>query len=186
MEERDHDLVQRAQAGDDQAFRELVERHGAKVYSTAMRVTGNRSAAEDVVQETFLKVYRRLDRFDRRARFSTWLYRVAMNSAIDHVRRERRRGESAAGAAMLDSLAEAGPSQERLVSSGEIAGAVREGLAAMSARERVAFVLRHYEGRPVAEIAQILGLRTNACKSTIFRAVQKLRTTLRPLVEEAV
>lgn len=184
MEERDRDLVERARNDDDLAFRTLVERHGTNVFRTAVRVTGNRQAAEDVVQETFLKVYRQLRRFDGRARFSTWLYRIAMNCAIDQVRKDNRRSRHAETGEAIETVATHDPSQERLLSSTEIAGAVRGCLAAMSPSERAAFVLRHYEGRTIAEIAQILGVRTNACKSTIFRAVQKLRAALQPLVEE--
>lgn len=185
MEERDREIVQRARNGDDQAFRTLVERHGSKVFRTAVRITGNAQAAEDVVQETFLRVYRRLDRFDGRAKFTTWLYRIAMNCAIDHARREARRSQRSQSAEQIDSIAASAPGQERLLSSVEIDATVRRVLAMMSPRERAAFVLRHYEGRSIAEIADILGVRTNATKSTIFRAVQKLRAALQPMVREA-
>lgn len=187
MEERDHELVERARSGDALAFRELVESHGANVFKTAVRVTGNREAAEDVVQETFLKVHRQLDKFDRRARFGTWLYRIAMNCAIDHIRKEKRRSERAAmtGGDSLESLVSGAPSQDRLLRSAEIADRVRAVLADLSPRERAAFVLRHYQGCSIAEIAEVLDLRTNACKSTIFRAVRKLRMALQPLAREA-
>ncbi len=186
MEERDPELVERARDGDALAFKELVERHGETVFRAAVRVTGNREAAEDVVQEAFLKAYRQLHRFDRRARFGTWLYRIAMNCAIDQIRKEKRRAKSApvAHVPSLEPIASASPGPERLARSAEIGAAVREVLDELSPRERAAFVLRHYQGCSIAEIAEILGLRTNACKSTIFRAVQKLRVALRPLVEE--
>ncbi len=184
MEERDHELVERARQGDDQAFRTLVDRHSAKVFGIAMRVTGHRETAEDVVQEAFLKVHRQLGRFDHRARFTTWLYRIAMNTAIDQIRKENRRGRQAQADVEIDVLAAESPDQERELSSGEIGDTVRRVLASMSANERAAFVLRHYEGRSIAEIGEILGARTNATKSTIFRAVQKLRLALAPLVRE--
>ena len=186
MEERDPELVERARDGDALAFRELVERHGENVFRAVVRVTGNREAAEDVVQESFLKAYRELHRFDRRAQFGTWLYRIAMNTAIDQLRKERRRSKSAplADLESLEPVASSSPGPERLARSAEIGDAVRGVLEELSPRERTAFVLRHYQGCSIAEIGEILDLRTNACKSTIFRAVQKLRAALRPLVEE--
>lgn len=184
MEVQDHELVEKAHRGDVEAFRELVERYGTKVFKTAFRITGNRQSAEDVVQETFLRIHRRLGRFDHRAKFGTWLYRIATNCAIDHVRKEQRR---AARALMendqgLDGMTSPEPRADRLLHSAEIGQAVRRVLDELSQRERTAFVLRHYEGRSISEIAEILGIRGNACKSTIFRAVQKLRAALEPIV----
>ena len=188
MEEQDRELVERAQDGDATAFRELVDRHAGNVFRLAARVTGNRETAEDVVQETFFKAHRRLRGFDNRARFGTWLYRIAMNCAIDQLRRERRRPQGVAGetGSLVDSVASESPDQDRLVQSTEIASAVGTVLASLTPRERAAFVLRHYQGCSIAEIAEILGVRTNACKSTIFRAVAKLREALRPLAREVL
>jgi RNA polymerase sigma-70 factor (ECF subfamily) len=185
MEVQDHELVEQARKGDMDAFREIVERHGTNVFRTAFRVTGNRQTAEDVVQETFLKIHRQLSRFDRRAKFSTWLYRIATNCAIDHVRKEKRRSTLALmeGEGSLSVMKSNDPQADRLLFSAEVGRAVRRVLAGLSPRERTAFVLRHYEGRSIAEIAEILGIRGNACKSTIFRAVHKLRTALEPIVK---
>lgn len=186
MEGSDHELVRRARDGEDEAFRELLERHARNVFKTAFRVTRNEQSAEDVVQETFLRVHRQLHRFDRRARFGTWLYRIAMNCAIDLMRKEKRRDARAPmqDESLLDGLASSAPGPERVTRSHEIGTAVEHVLETLSPAERTAFVLRHHEGRSIAEIGEILGVRTNACKSTIFRAVQKLRAALEPILKE--
>ena len=79
MEEFDAAVVSRARAGDDEAFRALVERHSRSIFRLAYRMTGSESDAEDVVQETFLRAYRQLNRFEARANFGTWLYRIGVN-----------------------------------------------------------------------------------------------------------
>src|SRR4029079_6665685 len=89
---RGREVWGRAAAGDEGAFRTLVERHGRMVFNLAYRITAERTSAEDVVQETFLRAYRALDRFDGRAAFSTWIHRIAMNASLDHVRLRKTRG----------------------------------------------------------------------------------------------
>src|SRR5436189_3338513 len=93
MEERDAAAVAKARAGDADAFGALVERHSRSIFRLAYRMTGNEHDAEDVVQEAFLRAYRRLDQYDQRARFSSWLYRIAANCAFDLLRARRRRDE---------------------------------------------------------------------------------------------
>src|SRR4029450_6178457 len=90
MPELDAAVIAQARGGDSEAFRMLVERHSRAVYQLAYRVTGNAQDAEDVVQETFLKAYRQLGRFEARSSFGTWLHRVAANCAIDAIRRRPR------------------------------------------------------------------------------------------------
>ena len=187
MDPRDSDLVRRVLAGDTAAFEGLVAAHSRAVYGLAFRITGNAAAAEDVVQETFLRAFRFLSRFDQRAELGTWLHRIAVNAAIDQGRRSRR--ERAARVDLPDegdrSLAEvptgeAGP--ERRALAAEIRRRTAAALAGLSPSERAAFVLRHCEGRSIAEISSTLGKRDNATKQSIFRAVRKLRVALAPLV----
>jgi RNA polymerase sigma-70 factor (ECF subfamily) len=185
MEPDDDALVQRAQQGDAEAFRELVERHSARVFRLAWRITGDEPAAEDAVQETFLRAYRSLHRFDARSQFATWLHRIAINTAIEVMRKNRRNRPEmplpdSPGEEPLPSL-EPGP--ERAALSQEVQRTVRTALGELSPMERTAFVLRHFEGRPIAEICRHLGLRESAGKQAIFRAVRKLRRALEPLVQ---
>jgi RNA polymerase sigma-70 factor (ECF subfamily) len=170
-----------------EVFRELVERHSRMVFRLAYRITGNEPDSEEVVQEAFLKAYRNFERFDSRAAFSTWIFRIASNCAIDLLRRRKRRPESPAfgdepvGAA----AASADPSPEADALGSEIGRHLNGALALLSPQERTAFVLRHFEGQPIEQIAIVLGVRTNAAKQTIFRAVRKLRLWLEPLREAA-
>jgi RNA polymerase sigma-70 factor (ECF subfamily) len=190
MELADQAAVERARSGDADAFRVLVERHSRALFRLAFRMTGSESDAEDVVQETFLRAYRQLGKFDERASFGTWLYRIAANYSLDLVRARIRRSEQSPG---LEPGAEdpvlsarsGDPAPDRLALSGE----VREHLAAamdeLTAAERTAFVMRHFEGMSIEEVGRMLGCQPGAAKHSVFRAVQKLRRALEPLVSTA-
>jgi len=188
MPHTDAAAVALARDGDSEAFRALVDRHSRAVFRLAHRMTGSARDAEDVVQETFLKAFRQLGRFESRANFGTWLHRIAVNCAIDLIRSRRNR-ESGHDAVDLDLMGSAVPSRdvtsaspERLTLSTEIQDRVSETMAALSRTERAAFVLRHFEGRSIEEIGTTLGLGPSAAKHSIFRAVRKMRTALEPFV----
>jgi len=175
--------VARARAGDSEAFRLLVERHSRALFKLAYRMTGNEHDAEDVVQEAFLKAYRNLDRFEERAQVSSWLYRIASNCAFDVLRRRQRRDKPLDSLDALDApepQAEA-PGPDRMALGGDVRRGLVAALERMSARERAAFVLRHFEGRSVKEIELALGLDTTAVKQSVCRAVRKARQALAPL-----
>jgi RNA polymerase sigma-70 factor (ECF subfamily) len=190
MDANDAHDVTLAQAGDETAFRRLVERHGRGVFQLAFRLTGSELDAEDVVQDAFLKAYRELKRFEARSSFRTWLHRIAVNCAYDLLRRRpRHKAES------LDTAAEAGAQgggiepeadvssrPDRLAFGAEVQDRVRTALELLTPTERTAFVLRHFEGRSLEEIGETLGLRAGATKHSIFRAVQKMRRALAPVV----
>lgn len=177
--------IARARTGDPDAFRELVEQHSRAVFRVAYRITGRAEDAEDVVQETFLRAYRQLDRFESRANVGTWLHRIAANCAVDLLRGRPRR-EMTEEAETLERLSGGnsdGPlSPERELFGRQIADRVRAALDTLTAMERAAFTLRHFEGLSIEEIGRALGLRTNATKHSIFRAVKKMRHELKPFV----
>jgi RNA polymerase sigma-70 factor (ECF subfamily) len=194
MPESDAVAVARAQAGDPDAFRDLVDRHSRRIYRLAFRMTGNAQDAEDVVQEAFLRAYRQIDRFESRANFGTWLHRITVNCSIDLLRSRPRR-EEPQDAEALDGLASgtattAAPfgggapagDPERLAFSAEIQERVTDAMDRLSPMERAAFTLRHFEGLSIDEIGRALNLRTNATKHSIFRAVRKMRSALEPFV----
>ena len=175
-------VLARACQGDDEAFRALVERHSRRVFRLAFRMTGNEQDAEDVVQESFLRAYRQLGRFESRANFGTWLYRIVANCSVDLMRarqaqRAQARVERVDELDMIPVRAE-GPSPERLAHSAEIGARVAAAMNGLSPLERAAFTLRHHEGRSIDEISRTLGLGTSATKHGVFRAVRKLRTAL--------
>jgi len=176
-------VVARAATGDEDAFRALVERHSRSVFRLAFRMTGSVEDAEDVVQDTFVRAYRQLARFEARSNFATWLYRIGFNCAIDFLRSRRTR-ETPQEEETLERLAlhAGGPSSEDLVFAGQIGARVQDALNALSEQERAAFLMRHYHGCSIDEICTALGLKTNAAKHSIFRAVKKMRTELAPLL----
>ena len=188
MTQSDTATVALARGGDSEAFRALVERHSRAVYRLAVRMTGSPQDAEDVVQETFLKAYKQLGRFESRANFGTWLHRIAVNCSIDLIRARAHRetGHDTPDLEELGAAADAGTrghvSPERLMLSAEVQARVQAAMDGLSPMERAAFALRHFEGHSIDEISRSLGLKTNATKHSIFRAVRKMRIALEPLV----
>jgi len=190
MELNDRAFVIQARSGDRDAFRALVERHSRGLFRLAYRMTGNQQDAEDVVQESFLRAYRQLNKFDERASFATWMYRIVTNCSLDLVRARRRRSEhgtpeAAEGEDPVASLPSLGPTPERMALSGELRRRVAEAMNDLSETERAAFVLRHYEGLRIEEVSRILECRPGAAKHSVFRAVHKLRRALEPIVSAA-
>jgi RNA polymerase sigma-70 factor (ECF subfamily) len=178
MSETDSAAIERTLQGDRDAYATLVERHSRAVFRLAFRLTGREADAEDVVQDTFLKAYRRLADFDQRASFSTWIYRIAANTALDVLKQRRRRP-------LADDETpeprETAPDPERLARGGQTRRALAHALGSLSAQERTAFTMRHLEDCPVSEIADVLSVAPAAARHSIFRAVQKLRRALAPL-----
>jgi RNA polymerase sigma-70 factor (ECF subfamily) len=177
----DQIAIDRARRGDRDAFRVLVDRHARALFRLAFRMTGNELDAEDIVQETFLKAWKQIAKFDGRAGFGTWLHRICANCALDHIRARKRHNADAAD----DLLAQAPagtPSPERLAQSSQITAMLGAALDGLSGMERAAFVLRHYEGLSMEDISAALGVQNGAAKHSVFRAVQKLRRALAPAV----
>jgi len=190
MEQTDRGYVAKARSGDADAYRALVERHSRSLFRLAYRMTGNEQDAEDVVQESFLRAYRQLAKFDDRASFGTWLYRIAANCALDLVRARKRRGEESAAMAdeaedRMAALPSGAPSPEREALSSEVRDRVARAMGELSAAERTAFVLRHFEGMCIEEVSRVLECNPGAAKHSVFRAVQKLRRALEPVAGAA-
>jgi RNA polymerase sigma-70 factor (ECF subfamily) len=186
MEESEQELVARAAGGDEDAFRIVVQRHSRRLFELAFRITRERASAEDIVQETFMKAYRALHRFDGRSELASWLHRIALNTALDGARQRRARPEVKGEAASLLVETSPGgePDPERVAGSSDLRRALRRAMAGLTPLERVAFVLRHHEGCSTEEIGAQLGLRASASRQAVFRAVRKLRAALAPWIEE--
>jgi RNA polymerase sigma-70 factor (ECF subfamily) len=180
--------VEQARRGDRNAFRHLVEAHARALFSLCARITRDAALAEDAVQEALFNAWRHLPDFDGRSSFRTWLHRIAVNAALEQLRRNARHetaGTDAGGADEDDDflLRQAGdePGPEQHALGGEIGRQLEANLARMTVLERAAFLLRHTEGHSIEEIAQTLSLNISASKQAIFRAVRKLRGALQPL-----
>jgi RNA polymerase sigma-70 factor, ECF subfamily len=183
MDRNDHAAIQAVLAGDKEAYGTLVVRHSHTLFRVAYRITGNEADADDVVQDAFLRGYRKLAGFESRANFGTWIYRIAVHCALDKVRRRRGDETSRVGEAndpeqdqMQVADEAAGP--DRILLSGEIGAMQQAALHSLTPTERTAFVLRHMEDCSTAEIGAALGIDSNAAKQAVFRAVQKLRRRL--------
>ena len=162
-------------------FRSLVDENAERVFRIAYRMTGNRDDADDVVQDTFLKAYRGFDRFVPGGSESVWLNRIASNCAIDLIRRRKyRRTEDLAHTEQYAPAVSTEPAPDRPVFDGEIRARVEAELVKLSDKERTAFVLRHFDGRPIREIAKTMGAPIGSVKNNIFRAIRKLRAALQP------
>jgi RNA polymerase sigma-70 factor (ECF subfamily) len=193
MSESDSVAVAKVLRGEGDAYRMLVERHSRFVFRLAFRITGNESDAEDVVQDAFLRAFKSLHSYDSRATFSTWLHRIAANCALDLVRKRTRRMETVVsdwkddeGAQeILPQVPSKGPGTDRIVYSSQVRDKVEVAMQDLSPLERSAFVLRHFEGSSIDEVSTALGVSENAAKQSIFRAVQKLRRALEPVVGAA-
>ena len=190
--ESDESLAERAAAGDDSAFEELVIRHQSRVFRLACRLLGNPGEAPDVLQETFLQVHRNLPGFRGESRFSTWLYRIATNAALMQRRaRARRPAESLetylprfdAGGTHLGTPAElqVAAHAEELLDRRLLAEKARAGLERLPEAYRAPFVLRDLEELATAEVAQVLGLEPATVRQRVHRARLMLRGYLSEL-----
>jgi RNA polymerase sigma-70 factor, ECF subfamily len=188
LEDPDRELVARWRGGDLTAFEALVRRHENRVFRLLVRMLGSRSEAEDVAQETFLNLHRHGHRFRGDARFSTFVYRVAANAALNRRRslgrshaRERSLAMSEPGgiAAPLSPL-----DPEREAAGAQVRSRVQEALLSLSPALRLPLVLYDIEGLGYAEVARILELAEGTVKSRIHRARQALRPLLGALARE--
>jgi len=186
--ERELELIERAlREGTPEAFRPLYELYKDRVYSTAYRITGDASLAQDVTHDVFVQVYERLDQFRFRSRFSSWLYRVAANRATDVVRRRRRErwlfgvrlGERGDAGEVAPAV-EAGPHQA--AESAERAEEVARAVGELSLKLRTVVVLRYFEGLSYREIAEVIGHSVGTVKSRLSRAHRKLGGRLQKLL----
>ena len=170
----DSDLMARLAGGDMSALGELARRHQGKVLELAFRTLGAWDLAEDVAQETFLRVYRASNRYQPTAKFTTWLYRIVINLCLDE-KRKRAKGGMPLEPAVRDKLSVSnGNSAEKE----EMAAMVRSAVQALPERQRLALILHRYEGLNHAEIGEATGWTQSAVESLLVRAYANLRGKL--------
>lgn len=167
----DDALVAAAQGGDIAAFETLVRRHSRAVFAHAARFFGDESVADDVTQEVFVKVYRSLDAFDGRARFSTWLYRITRNTCLDEVRAGRRRPVPVDP---LDAPQPTGDFTDEIV----LATTIGHALRSLPTEDRDALSAVSFFGLKYEEAAETLGIPVGTVKSRVFRARRALAAFL--------
>ena len=185
--EAERGLIEAAQRGDQGAFGELVRLYDRRVLRIALRILRSPDEAQDAYQEAFLKVYRKLDSFRFQCRFHTWLYRIATNVCLDHLRRRKARPEftlleapESGGPSLADTVRDRSPanSPERALDNREKAGRIAQALELLSDRERMVFTLRHYEGMRLRAIGEACSMSEESAKQCLFRATKKLRKEL--------
>jgi len=179
-------MVRAVLAGDKDAYGALVRAHSTTVFRVAFRIIGNEADAEEIVQETFLRGYQRLESYQHRSSFGTWIYRIAVNCALNRVGQrgivaEYRHGEESDPEEKTVQVAAQDADPERELLSREIGAAQKMAMQRLTPTEKSAFVLRHLEDRSIGEVAEVLEIAPNAAKQAVFRAVQKLRRELAPL-----
>jgi len=181
----DRELVRRAQHGDKEAFESLVRRHQSRVFAVAGGILRNREDVEDIAQQVFLKAYFSLIRFDQRAAFSTWLYKITVNECWDLLRKrkvrplvlevdlsEEQARQYQAAEEVVDGRLDA---SERLAARER----VEQLLECLEERDRSMLVLKEVQGFSVEEIAEVLELNANTVKVRLFRARQRIAESVR-------
>ena len=176
-------LVREAQGGNQAAFEQLVQVYDQAVLRLALRITGSESDAQDIHQEAFLKIYKKLDGFRFECSFSTWIYRIVTNVCLDHLRRSRARRKSSAIEVddnLLDQVSDDRPANnpERQLLDQELSAQILRALRRLTPRERVVFDLRHFQGLRLRRVSEILNASEASVKMTFFRATRKLRFQL--------
>ncbi len=179
-------------AGDARAFEVLVRRHRTPVFNFILRFTGHRARAEDVLQETWLKVVRSASEYEAKAKFTTWVYTIARNLCVDSARKESYRqtasleasatgAEGDEGRPLGESLPDEGVSPERGAYNARVRPLLERALAGLPEEQREVFVLREYSGIPFKEIAEVTGVSENTVKSRMRYALEGLRRRLAEL-----
>lgn len=184
MDKEEKEAIRRVLSGDRDAYRVLMDRYFVQVHRVAWRITGDKEDAEEAAQEAFLRAYNKLPGFRMDAAFSTWITRIAMNTALNLV--ERRSRDLSHSAHRIDNdptlqIPGSTASPERALLDQESASLRHAAMATLTPMERTAFTMRHMEELPIAEIAVALHVQPNTAKQAVFRAVAKLRRSLSPI-----
>jgi RNA polymerase sigma-70 factor (ECF subfamily) len=180
------------QRGDESVFGTLVDRHRERVFRLACRYLGDETAADDLAQEAFLRVYRARHTWRPEAKFSTWLYRVTVNACLNELRarRARRAVETTApagpgGEPIFEAADGAAPDPGEQVLRGELATVVMDAVSALPEDQRMAVLLSKYEGLSYRELAEAMERSVPAVKSLLVRARENLRKSLGPYLDRA-
>ncbi len=186
---QDLDLLDRFHAGDAAAFARLLRRYERPIYNFLLRSVRDRTAAEDLAQEVFMRVIQGSQAFNRTAKFSTWLYTIARNLCIDHTRKMKHRRHASLdghgpdtddgpGARLAERIAHDGPGTDRHADSEQMRERITRAVEALPEEQREVFLMRQVESLPFAEIAVICGVPENTVKSRMRYALERLQSTL--------
>jgi RNA polymerase sigma-70 factor (ECF subfamily) len=188
LQDSDSALVTAAKCGDIQAFEDLILRHKRRVFAVAQRITKNREDAEDVMQETFHKVFLHLDDFQEKSRFSTWLTRIVITESLILLRRKRRVAEVLPESpedgveSMSETFVDQSPGPEESCWRRERTELLAEAINRLGPKVRSTILLRDIEERSAEETAELLGTSISAVKARVFQGRRKLRGMINPAI----
>lgn len=184
----DLELMLRVRGGDAESFEVLLNRYRSPLVGFFVRMVRDRALAEDLAQDAFLRVYQARERYQPGARFTTWLYRIATNLALNALR-DRKPSDSLSGGesngriGITELIADKRPTAEQELMLSDRERLVREAIEALPERQRAAVILQRYQEVDYRQIGTILGMSEGAVKSLLFRAHENLRVRLEPLLE---
>ena len=187
MNNKEHKLVERAKQGDRQAFGKLVKKYQNKVLYLAYDFVGNYYDAQDVAQNSFLSAFQKINSFRDEATFSTWIYRITTNAAIDFQRSKKRKNAMSLNQPayddgdleLIDTLRDTDQPVDKKIEDGDLKNLVANLVELLSPQQRAAFILKHFHEKSTAEIAEILECDPITVRGHILRATQKLRKKLK-------
>jgi RNA polymerase sigma-70 factor (ECF subfamily) len=187
LEQADEDLMVMYQQGEVRAFEILLGRHRKSVYNFILRFVGDKETAEDLLQETFMRVIKGADAYKRQAKFTTWLYTIARNLCVDQTRRRKHRRHASLDAPMdasddsgslMDVIAGSEMASDRKSVNKELFATMQRAIAALSEEQREVFLMREFLDLPFKQIADVVGVPENTVKSRMRYALEKLRLEL--------
>ena len=181
----DNELIIQANNGNDSAFEELIYRYDKSVLSIALNYVHNSDDAKDIYQEVFIRVHRSLKKFEMRSEFSTWLFRIATNVCLTY----RSRSKQHLQLSISEDFEEDGDKKSyelvsddrdpgELASNAELGSLISDAVQSLSAKQRITFTLKHYEGYKIREIAEMLNCKEGTVKKYLFDAIRNLRKNL--------
>ena len=193
MEVSEYELIKAAKSGNDSAFEELIYHYDKSVLAIALNFVQDRDTAKDIYQDVFIRVYRGLKNFEMRSEFSTWLFRITTNVCLTYKSRQKKRefislderfeteDEDFGKFEIMDSE----PDPGETVDSSDMGEIIRNAVDSLSVKQRMTFVLKHYEGYKIREIAEMLNCKEGTVKKYLFDAIRNLREKLELIYQTA-
>lgn len=176
------ELIENAQNGDVRSFEELVYRYDSKVMNLALRFLGDEDTAKDIYQEVFIRAYRGIKNFKFKSEFSTWIYRITANACLTYKSRDRSRLHVAVGTDDEQygavNIIDTANSPEAIIAGNELSDLIRTAVDSLSPKQKMTFILKHFEGYKIREIAEMMSCNEGTIKKYLFDATRNLRNTL--------
>ena len=189
----DSELITQAKSGNDSAFEELIFRYDRSVLAIAFKFVHNSDDAKDIYQEVFIRVYKGLKNFEMKSEFSTWLYRIATNVCLSNKSRSKKQlyvsideqNESEDDESVNVELAYNEMDPAELLANIDLGDIIQDAVDSLSSKQRMTFILKHYEGYKIREIADMLNCKEGTVKKYLFDAIRNLRKKLKPIHQTA-